>query len=159
MCLMSAIIEANKYSAQDQENILDIDMIAREYSNWLQFDPFDYDTACILSLKNASTAIQASEKAKKMNSSTLTNGALARIMPLAVWTSSLETSEEVKQAIISDVELSHANPIVQEMVFVYCDTIRFLLCNHNDEDRAQEAFNHAQELSDKVDFAGSKSKF
>ena len=71
-----------------------------------------------------------------MNSSTLTNGALIRIMPLAVWTSTLETSEEVKKAVISDVELTHAHPVVQELVFVYCDTIRFLLCNYNDEDRA-----------------------
>lgn len=45
------------------------------------------------------------------------------------------------------------------MIFVFCDTIRFLLCNYNDEDRAQEAFNHAQELSDKAEFAGTKSKF
>ena len=64
----------------------------------------------------------------------------------------------MKQAVISDVELTHANPVVQEMVFVYCDTIRFLLCNFNDEDRAQEAFQHAQELSEKPEFAGSKSK-
>ena len=94
-----------------------------------------------------------------MNSNSLTNGALARIMPLAVWTSSLETSEEVKQAVVSEVELSHAHPVVQEMIFVYCDTVRYLICNLLDEDRAQEAFNHAQELSEKPQYAGSKSKF
>lgn len=80
-------------------------------------------------------------------------------MPLAVWASTLETSNEVKQAIISDVELSHANPVVQEIIFVFCDTIRFLLWNHNDEDRAQEAFSHAQELAEKDEYAGTKSKF
>ena len=41
---------------------------------------------------------------------------------------------------------------------MYCDTIRFLLCNFNDEDRAQEAFSHALELSEKQEFAGTKSK-
>lgn len=94
-----------------------------------------------------------------MNSNSLTNGALSRITPLAVWTSTLETSEEVKQAIVCDTELSHAHPVVQELIFVYCDTIRFLLCNYNDEDRAQEAFNHAAELAVKDEFAGSQSKF
>ena len=88
----------------------------------------------------------------------MTNAALARIIPLAAWTSTVETSEEVKQAVVSDVELTHGNPVVQEMVFVYCDTIRFLISNFNDEDRAQEAFGHAQMLTEQPEFAGTKSK-
>lgn len=71
-------------------------MISCAYRLWLQFEPFEYDIACNFSLKNVESAHEAVEKAKKMNSSSLTNGALVRIMPLAVWTSTLETSEEVK---------------------------------------------------------------
>lgn len=158
LTLLKVLVDTNKSIPPNQEYILDIDTAAREYSAWLQLDPFEYDTACNLALKNVTSAEQASTKAKKMNNSTMTSGALSRILPLAVWTSTLETSEEVKMAVVSDVELSHANPVVQELIFVYCDTIRFLLCNYNDEDRAQEAFNHAQELSEKTGYAVTKSK-
>lgn len=85
-----------------------------------------------------------------MNALTMTNGAIARIMPLAVWTSTLKSCKEVKLAVISDVELSHSNTVVQELVFVYCETIRFLLCNYSDKNRAQRAFNHAIELTKKT---------
>lgn len=156
--IINALVETNKNTDAHSENVLDIDMVAQKYNQWLKEEPFDYDTAVNFSLKSATTAAQAKKVALKVNKSAMTNAALARIMPLAAWTSTLETSEEVKQAVVSDVELSHANPVVQELVFVYCDTIRFLLCNFNDEDRAQEAFSHAQELSEKAEFAGTKSQ-
>ena len=89
-----------------------------------------------LALKNTKSASEASEKAKKMNSSTLTNSALGRILPFAIMTSNMDTSEEVKKAVIKDIELTHANPVVQELIFVYCDTLRYLFCYSNDEDRA-----------------------
>jgi hypothetical protein len=44
------------------------------------------------------------------------------------------------------------------LIFVFCDTLRFLICNYSEEERAKEAFNHAQELAEKEEFAGSKSK-
>jgi len=155
--IINAIVETNKFTDAHSENVLDMDKVAQNYNQWLLGDPFEYDTGVKFALKSATTHAEAKENSLKMNKNSLTNAALARIMPLAAWASTLETGAEVKQAVISDVELSHANTVVQEMVFVYCDTIRFLLSNFNDEDRAQEAFSHAQELSERPEFAGSKS--
>jgi len=73
--------------------------------------------------------------AEQFNSNALTNGCLARILPLAIWTIELESIEDVKKAIIHDVELSHSNKIVQEIAFVYCATIRFLVSHPSDGDR------------------------
>ena len=116
--------------------VLNTDTLVQKYRQWFDTDPFEFDTSVNLALKSANNANEASEKAKKMNSSSMTNSALGRILPLAIMTSKLETSEEVKKAVIKDVELTHANPVVQEMIFVYCDTLRFLLCYTNDEERA-----------------------
>lgn len=87
-------------------------MIAAIYSEWLSSSPFDYDASCALAIKNTSSASEAIQKATKMNKNTLTNSGLARIMPLAAWTSNMETSEDVKKCIQSETELTHANTIV-----------------------------------------------
>lgn len=112
MQLMRALVESNEQNGQGTENVLDIDLVTQKYNQWIAKDPFEYDTACNLSLKSATKGFEAKKKAQDMNKSTITNAALARIMPLAAWTSTLETSEEVKLAVASDTELSHANPVV-----------------------------------------------
>ena len=53
---MQALIDANKDVAADQEFILDIDMISSAYRLWLQFEPFEYDIACNLAIKNIKSA-------------------------------------------------------------------------------------------------------
>lgn len=60
---MRALIQANQ-SAKAPEMTMNIDLISKQYSDWFNFDPFDYDTASNLSIKNAKIAIQASYKAK-----------------------------------------------------------------------------------------------
>ena len=49
-----------------------------------------------------------------------------RITPLAVWASSFDL-EDIKKAVIEDVQFTHPNQLVQEAVFIYCATIKYLL--------------------------------
>jgi ADP-ribosylglycohydrolase len=110
--IVNAIVETNKYTDAHSENVLDMDKVVQNYNQWLQEDPFDYDSGVKFALNNATTHTKAKENSLKMNKNSLTNAALARVMPLAAWTSTLETGAEVKQAVVSDVELSHAHPVV-----------------------------------------------
>jgi len=84
-----------------------------------------------------------------LNSKAKTNGCLARILPLAIWCSELDSFDDVKKAIVNDVSLSHSNKIVQEIAFVYIATISYLISNPADSDRVQNAFDLAVDLSEK----------
>ena len=46
-----------------------------------------------------------------------------RCTPLAVWASTLTKPEDLKAAIIADVEFTHPNPLVHEAVFIYSAAI------------------------------------
>lgn len=52
---------------------------------------------------------------------------------MAIWCTSLQSVEDIKQVIVNDVKLTHPDKTVQEIVFVYAMTIRFLLNNFEDE--------------------------
>ena len=60
---MNSIVTTNLNTGAHDENILDIDAVAYGYINWMQEDPFEYDTACNLSLRSAKTAADAINKA------------------------------------------------------------------------------------------------
>lgn len=86
----------------------------------------------------------------------MSNSALVRVPPLIIWCSSLESDEDVKKAIVSDVEITHPNKTVQDIVFVYAMTLRFLLNNYELKDRAWKAFQLAMDLA-KSDLGNSVS--
>jgi hypothetical protein len=65
-----------------------------------------------------------------------------RITPMAVFTAHLRP-ELSRQLIVADVEMTHPNKAVQDMIFTYCLAIHYLLNNPEDELRAQNAFDVA----------------
>lgn len=66
---------------------------------------------------------------------------------MAVWASSLYSTDDFKKAIYADVEFIHSNDLIKLVCFIYSNSIRYLLNNPTDPDRAQEAFNIALELT------------
>lgn len=68
MCLMWALIEANKDKDEGQERELNTDIIAKWYMLWLESDPFDIANttySALLPLLQSPYAIVAKETAKK----------------------------------------------------------------------------------------------
>jgi len=53
----------------------------------------------------------------------MSNGALMRITPLAVWASGLTEAKDLKDAVVADTEFTHPNPLAQEAIFIYCASI------------------------------------
>lgn len=70
-----------------------------------------------------------------------------RITPLTVWLSQLTDQQEMKKAIVTDVQFTHPNQLVHQAVFLYSSAISVLLQNPNDPERALKAFNHVLALS------------
>ena len=51
------------------------------------------------------------KSAKALNRDSLSNGGMMRITPLAVWAANLEDQEDLKDAVVADVEFTHPNPL------------------------------------------------
>ena len=92
-------------------------------------------------------AYLAKQASRRLNDKALTNNCLARVLPLAVWLSSLQSNENIKTMILNEVELSHPNKTIQELAFVYVMTIKYLMTNQGEEKRAQKAFELALKIA------------
>ena len=69
-------------------------------------------------------------------------------MPLAVWASSLRSLQDVKRAVVAEVELTHPDMLVQAAAFLYAASIKYLLNHPDEQNRAQRAFDQAMKLCD-----------
>ena len=61
---------------------------------------------------------------------------------MIVWASELN-EEDFCNAIRADTEITHPNKVVQEAEIAFCLSVRYLLINRNDPQRALKAFNVA----------------
>ena len=87
----------------------------------------------------------------------MSNSSLMKMPTMAVWASSIEDIDDFRRAIYADVEFIHSNDLVKLICFIYSASVRYLLNNPSDPERAQKAFDIAVELakaemnSDKID--------
>lgn len=102
MCLMWAIIESNRHKEDDEERELNTDIIAKWYKIWLESDPFDISNTtftALTPLMKTPYALAAKVVAAKQNIDSLSNTSMMKLAPLAVWSSSLTSIDELKAAV------------------------------------------------------------
>ena len=63
-----------------------------------------------------------------------------RCTPLAVWTSKLDDNNIKYQILKSEAEITHPNPVVHDVIFLYCKAIQILINNPEDQDRSVNVF-------------------
>lgn len=127
-----------------------MDNIAKYYRDWFMSNPFDIGKNTTIALKplvKKCFAKKAVKLAAKNNQESLSNGALMRCMPMAVYTSALKP-EEAKEVMIAEIEISHPNKAVQDTIYLYQLAIHHLLNNPTKKDRAEKAFEIAYNSSD-----------
>ena len=66
---------------------------------------------------------------------------------MAVFTSSVTNDDDIKNAILADVEMTHPNPLVKEAIWIYQCSIHYLLNNLTHPNRAENAYNLAVQMS------------
>lgn len=101
MCLMWSLILSNHTKDQDEEKVINTDLITKLYIKWLKSDPFDIDSTVNFALDSLiqeenPTAAQARIQSGNHNQLSLGNGALVRVPPLAIWTSTMDSEEDIK---------------------------------------------------------------
>jgi len=72
----------------------------------------------------------------------MSNFSLMRITPMAIFTSQL-SAENAREAIDADVKMTHPNKAAQDIIYMYCSSIHFLMNNADKPDRAFLAFQEA----------------
>jgi hypothetical protein len=97
----------------------------------------------------------SAERAKKMafsnNRRCKTSSALARCVPMAIWSSSLESYADIYKAIKNDAEFTHPDQDVHDAIFIFTIAIHYLLNNPSDPDRASKAYDIALLESSRLD--------
>lgn len=129
---------------------LDLNLITLSYREWVKSVPFDIGitTQLALNLGNFEGAIngddykRAAEASENMNKESLSNGALMRITPLAVWCLKLKDKEDIFKAVELENKITHSNRIVHIASFVYVLAIRWLIKKKGDIDLVHFKIDH-----------------
>jgi len=151
MCLIWALAERNM--GFEQERVLDLRTNAEYYQSWIRSDPpkeFGFSAThfkAFEALRNGGGVADALREAKKHNRHSTTNESLLRLLPLAVWTSSVKNPYQVKKAIAAEAAFIHQSKLVHSAIFIYVMALQCLLRNPLDEQRGARAYDFAYELS------------
>ena len=115
------------------------------YGYWIKLQPFDIGRTTLNGLgplaecldnPNPEVAKGAARCARTRTS--MSNGSLMRITPLAVWARNLQL-HGVEQAVVADVSLMHSKCDMWDLITAYCLAIQTLLKNPENEQRASLA--------------------
>ena len=135
---------------KDKSATLNLDFIAEQYLEWIESHPFDIGMntqTALIPLMDDCFAKVSIEVSEMENQTSMSNGSMMRCTPMAVYSSALLDQDHVRQAVISDVKMTHPNKIVQETILLYVKAIHYLLKNPTDPNRGQKAFDIAFEES------------
>lgn len=140
MCLMWGLVKSNEGKKPTNESVLNVDRIADYYRKWIKTDPFDIGKATEGALgpltrttnlmdkmgrltRVPTKAVHSKRVARRKNTYSKSNGSLMRCQPMAVFTANLTKGnnnyEELKKAVVADVEFTHPEKLTQDCIFVY----------------------------------------
>eukprot|EP00834_Sanchytrium_tribonematis_P001404 NODE_34_length_36538_cov_0.612854.p12 type:complete len:315 gc:universal NODE_34_length_36538_cov_0.612854:20779-21723(+) len=108
----------------------EIDAIAKNYHEWYKSCPPDIGNTCRNAFSSKNSA-KMYRKSKDLNGNSQANGALMRLVPLAIFTRNMSENVIVEKAKM-DCELSHPNPITVDCNCVYSLALAYLLKNSGD---------------------------
>ena len=151
LCQMLGLIQGNEeLKATYPDGVLSVKHILGYYKKWYASKPFGIKQTIQEVMKYHVKGLQPYQAASTMKHS-VSNSSLMRIMPLAVWSSTLfEQPIEVYDALIADSELTHANRLVTSAIFIYGIAVNYLLNFVDDPNRAKGAFDHAMKLTETI---------
>lgn len=145
MCLMRGLLAG--------EGKFDLFHHALYYGHWIAYGPFDIGNTTRNGLGPLRQCIDnpnpgyAQEAAKRgPGASSMSNGSLMRITPLAVWARNLPT-EDLYNCVRADVSMMHSLQGMWDVCTAYCIGIRVLTKNSGDENRAAMALQAVREFA------------
>ncbi|KAG2491875.1 hypothetical protein HYH03_009827 [Edaphochlamys debaryana] len=120
--------------------------VARAYGAWLQSSPFDVGNTCRTAFSAALHHDPAKSgplaplmtKQAQFSRDSKANGALMRVMPLAVWGCRL-SDEELARAAGEDAKLSHPHEVCRHANAIYCIAVKHLIASPGNAEAAIKA--------------------
>ncbi len=154
LCLAQALAKVKRF---------DLEVIARNYSQWIESRPFDIGLTTSDSLsapKNQNMSHQSyaevmTKAAAKLCITSKANGSLMRIAPLGIWGHSLE-ADQLAHLAMQDTSLSHPNASCGYAVACYSIAIATLI---NTGDRHLAFHNARSWLNSQADLAPDKKQY
>ena len=107
-----------------------IEDIAIYYHKWMKSGPFDIGITCRNAFEHE-TIENMKKAAMRLNLGSEANGALMRIIPLAIYGSQFDDSKLIDM-VTEDAQLSHPNQVAVDCNVVYSLAISYLLQNNRD---------------------------
>ena len=134
LCLLNALMEHSPNDPFPEKTI------ATNYVRWMNKSrPFDYGNTTFLAFGNVNEdenlLSNVRKNAQKCSTMSEANGALMRVIPIAMWYHKLPY-EVIAEYAKQDAQLSHPNIICQECNAVYAMTVAFLINNPRDSHSA-----------------------
>jgi ADP-ribosyl-[dinitrogen reductase] hydrolase len=134
LCLLHALM---KHKPTDP---FPVKTIVTNYIRWMnQSRPFDYGTTTHMAFGNVTEdqdiVSNVRRNAEKYSFASEANGALMRVIPIAIWYHDLGY-DIIAEYAREDAKLSHPNIICQECNAVYAITVAFLINNPKDSHSA-----------------------
>lgn len=120
LSLLSAIVE------NIDAEYFPIEEIAQKYIEWCNSDPFDIGQSINMAISDAECASDMLSNAHQYNQESLSNGAMMRCIPLAICGITRDT-DTIMNVATMESELTHPNPIVANVVGIYCTIIARIL--------------------------------
>ena len=109
----------------------DINKIALSYNKWYNSEPLDMGNTCKAAFKGT-TSKEMIELSLKFNMKSESNGALMRIVPLAIYASQFDNDTLLIKLTSEDAQLSHPNPITVDCNILYSLAIAYLIRHSGD---------------------------
>uniref|UniRef100_K3WZ12 ADP-ribosylglycohydrolase n=1 Tax=Globisporangium ultimum (strain ATCC 200006 / CBS 805.95 / DAOM BR144) TaxID=431595 RepID=K3WZ12_GLOUD len=112
------------------------DAVAKKYAEWHDSRPFDIGNTCGLAFgiapdENGAYGERMTLAAVGGSMASEANGALMRVLPIALWSSRLP-QESIATLARQDATLSHPNPVCQDCNAIYCQLIAHLIHHPGD---------------------------
>lgn len=125
--LLNAICDDKNYN---QEHV------ALNYIKWYNTNPVDIGNTVKKSLhtrRRASNHLDMIQNSKDMNSSSLSNGSMMRIMPIALFCVN-KTDKILKKLVKQECILTHPNKIIRDFTYIYCLAVKYSILEYKKED-------------------------
>lgn len=151
MCLLWALVDRNMNF--DKDRVLDLNTALDFYKRWIQSEPpseFAFGDPILKAfegLRSSSNLAEVLKESKSKNRKSTSSESLLRLLPLAIWTSTVKNPYQVKKAISAEASLVHQHKLVHSAIFIYFMALQCLLQNPRDDKRGSKAYDYAYELS------------
>jgi len=134
--LLKSLAEKHKYDQVD---------VAKKYIEWFESEPIDIGKTIASSLhtrKPSKNNLDMVKNSMELNMSSLSNGVLMRILPLALYGVTM-TNDELKKSVNSECDLTHPNPIIKDACYIYSLCIKYILEGLDKNEIFEKIYDHA----------------